>query len=133
MIHHFFELVFRNALTDKAFAAAELAVIPLAVLEFLWVGEIIHQIPEQNLNRPGGNITGMSIFPSEVAAKTAQLLKELLPAATRHEPDPVWVDGGRENYRNCLGRCLGRKRRGRPTCCKEHGHSEFNEFSGQRR
>ena len=35
-----------------------------------------------SLNRPGGNVTGMSIFPSEVAAKTVQLLKELLPAAT---------------------------------------------------
>jgi len=35
-----------------------------------------------SLNRPGGNVTGMSIFPSEVAAKSVQLLKELLPAAT---------------------------------------------------
>jgi putative tryptophan/tyrosine transport system substrate-binding protein len=35
-----------------------------------------------SLNRPGGNITGMSIFPSEVAAKSVQLLKELLPATT---------------------------------------------------
>jgi putative tryptophan/tyrosine transport system substrate-binding protein len=35
-----------------------------------------------SLNRPGGNITGMSIYPSEVAATSVQLLKELLPAAT---------------------------------------------------
>ena len=35
-----------------------------------------------SLNRPGGNVTGMSIFPSEVAAKHVQLLKELLPTAT---------------------------------------------------
>src|SRR6516165_5712317 len=35
-----------------------------------------------SLNRPGGNVTGMSIFSSEVAAKTVQLLKELLPTAT---------------------------------------------------
>jgi len=28
-----------------------------------------------SLNRPGGNVTGMSIFPSEVAAKSVQLLK----------------------------------------------------------
>ena len=27
-----------------------------------------------SLNRPGGNVTGMSIFPSEVAAKNVQLL-----------------------------------------------------------
>ena len=35
-----------------------------------------------NLNRPGGNVTGMSLHPSEVAAKSVQLLKELVPAAT---------------------------------------------------
>jgi putative ABC transport system substrate-binding protein len=35
-----------------------------------------------SLSRPGGNVTGMSLFPSEVAAKSVQLLKELLPAAT---------------------------------------------------
>jgi putative ABC transport system substrate-binding protein len=35
-----------------------------------------------SLNRPGGNITGMSLFPSELAAKSVQLLKQLLPAAT---------------------------------------------------
>jgi ABC-type uncharacterized transport system substrate-binding protein len=34
-----------------------------------------------SLSHPGGNVTGMSIFPSEVAAKSVQLLKELLPAA----------------------------------------------------
>ena len=35
-----------------------------------------------NLNRPGGNVTGMSLHPSEVAAKSVQLLIELVPAAT---------------------------------------------------
>jgi putative ABC transport system substrate-binding protein len=35
-----------------------------------------------SLNRPGGNITGMSLMPSELAAKSVQLLKQLLPAAT---------------------------------------------------
>jgi len=35
-----------------------------------------------SLNRPGGNVTGMSLMPSEVAAKSVQLLKRLLPAAT---------------------------------------------------
>src|SRR5262245_47617492 len=35
-----------------------------------------------SLNRPGGNVTGMSILVWEVATKSAQLLKELIPAAT---------------------------------------------------
>jgi ABC-type uncharacterized transport system substrate-binding protein len=35
-----------------------------------------------SLSQPGGNVTGMSIFPSEIAAKSVQLLKELLPAAS---------------------------------------------------
>jgi putative ABC transport system substrate-binding protein len=35
-----------------------------------------------SLNRPGRNVTGMSLMPSELAAKSVQLLKQLLPAAT---------------------------------------------------
>jgi putative tryptophan/tyrosine transport system substrate-binding protein len=35
-----------------------------------------------SLNRPGGNITGMSLFPLELTAKSVQLLKRLLPSAT---------------------------------------------------
>src|ERR1700741_1652907 len=34
-----------------------------------------------SLNRPGGNVTGMSFLNSELAAKSAQLLKEVVPAA----------------------------------------------------
>ena len=33
------------------------------------------------LNRPGGNITGMSFLNFEIIAKSAQLLKEMVPAA----------------------------------------------------
>jgi putative ABC transport system substrate-binding protein len=35
-----------------------------------------------SLNRPGGNITGMSMFASELWGKSFQLLKELIPTAT---------------------------------------------------
>src|SRR5437588_6310255 len=34
-----------------------------------------------SLNRPGGNITGMSLLTSEMIGKMAQLLKEVVPAA----------------------------------------------------
>src|SRR5579872_3805492 len=35
-----------------------------------------------SLNRPGGNVTGMSNFANELWAKNVQLLKELVPAAS---------------------------------------------------
>ena len=35
-----------------------------------------------SLNRPGGNVTGMSMFTAEIAAKNISLLKEMVPAAT---------------------------------------------------
>jgi putative ABC transport system substrate-binding protein len=36
-----------------------------------------------SFNRPGGNVTGMSVFSSEMWAKSVELLKELVPTATR--------------------------------------------------
>jgi ABC-type uncharacterized transport system substrate-binding protein len=36
-----------------------------------------------NLARPGGNLTGLNFFASELASKRLQLLRELVPAATR--------------------------------------------------
>jgi putative tryptophan/tyrosine transport system substrate-binding protein len=35
-----------------------------------------------SLNRPGGNVTGMSMFTSDLAAKSIGLLKELMPATS---------------------------------------------------
>jgi putative tryptophan/tyrosine transport system substrate-binding protein len=35
-----------------------------------------------SLNRPGGNVTGMSMFTAEIAAKNVSLLKEMVPTLT---------------------------------------------------
>jgi putative tryptophan/tyrosine transport system substrate-binding protein len=45
-----------------------------------------------NLNRPGGNITGVSFIQTELAAKRLGLLRELRPGATRIAVlvDPKW-------------------------------------------
>jgi putative tryptophan/tyrosine transport system substrate-binding protein len=35
-----------------------------------------------SLSRPGGNLTGMSMFTAEIAAKNVELLKKMVPTAT---------------------------------------------------
>jgi ABC-type uncharacterized transport system substrate-binding protein len=37
----------------------------------------------QSLAKPGGNVTGMSFFPDDLSAKRLELLKEVLPSASR--------------------------------------------------
>ena len=54
-----------------------------------------------NLARPGGNLTGIAVNASDMAAKRVQLLKELVPTLKRvvmlshptHPSDPVQVQG----------------------------------------
>ena len=41
------------------------------------------QQPAISLNRPGGNITGMSMFSAELGAKSVELLRELVPRLPR--------------------------------------------------
>jgi putative ABC transport system substrate-binding protein len=47
------------------------------------VGDPVRVGLVSNLGRPGGNITGFTNLSGEIAAKRLQLLKDLVPAATR--------------------------------------------------
>jgi ABC-type uncharacterized transport system substrate-binding protein len=53
-----------------------------------------------NLNRPGGNVTGVSFISHELAAKQLGLLRELRPGATRIAVlvDPKWPAPATERF-----------------------------------
>ena len=67
-----------------------------------------------NLARPGGNLTGIAVNASDMAAKRVQLLKELVPTLKRvvmlshpaHPSNPVQVQGA-EAAASALGVHLG--------------------------
>src|SRR5262245_16932404 len=63
-----------SALAAKA-ATSSIPVVFSAVNDPVRLGLV------PSLNRPAGNVTGMSLLTSEIIGKIAQLLKEMLPAA----------------------------------------------------
>ena len=66
--------------TPAAHAAkAATASIPIVA----WAADLVGTGVIASLARPGGNITGVSITGTELAAKNLELLRELLPAARR--------------------------------------------------
>jgi putative ABC transport system substrate-binding protein len=71
------------AATDTAAAIAAKSVTAAVPIVFTIGGDPLREGLVVSLNRPGGNVTGVSFLSSELAGKQLGLLHQLLPAATR--------------------------------------------------
>jgi ABC-type uncharacterized transport system substrate-binding protein len=74
------DVLFAAGGPPSAFAAK--AATPAVRIFFSAVNHPVELGLVASLNRPGGNITGMSMFTAEITAKNLNLLKEMVPAAT---------------------------------------------------
>ena len=74
------DLIFAPAAPATAAVKALTSTIPIV---FCFVNEPVALGFAQSLARPGGNLTGMSNFSVEIAAKRIELLKEIVPKLNR--------------------------------------------------